>query len=126
VIAMLDFLATQALVAAVNGHAAPLDRVQAVERLGQRAGQPLQLVELVAREQVAVRQPPALQRALQQLYALLLGRKVSECHRDSYNSPAQRMEADNSQSSGLLPLPNHQPPVKSCLARRLGFLRFLA
>ena len=81
VIAVLDLPAVQAAVAAVDGHAVALDRVQAIERLGQRARQRLQRVELVAGEEVGMGQPPAFERALQQLHALRLCRKVFECHR---------------------------------------------
>jgi hypothetical protein len=54
--------------------------MQAVESFGQRSRKPLQFVELVSGEQVAVPQPASFQRALQQLYALLLIRKVFESH----------------------------------------------
>ena len=76
-IPVLDHLAVQAVVAAVNCHIAPLDRLEAIERLRQRASEPFQSVELVPGEEVAVGQPPALQRALQQLYPLLFSRRAT-------------------------------------------------
>ena len=103
VVLVLDLLATEALVAAINRRPGLPGGLLAIEGLGQRAGQGLQLAELVAGEEVAVGQAPAFERALQQLHALLLVAKVFECHRAVYKSPARRREEVISTEASLPP-----------------------
>jgi len=89
---MLNLLAAQALVTAVNGRSAFFNRLPAIQRFRQRPCQRLQFVELVAGEKISVRQTPALQRALKQLNALRLLRKIFECHRGFYNRSFEQQE----------------------------------
>ena len=67
---VVNFPAAQTFVAAIGRHAAGLDRVLAVQGFGQRAGEQFQFFKLIAGEQIGVAQPPAGERALQQLDAL--------------------------------------------------------
>src|SRR6266850_1467501 len=89
---MLNFLAAQALIAAIDGRAALSYWLLAIQRFGQRAGQRLQFIQLMAGEKVPMRQTPALQRALKQLDPLRLLRKIFECHREFYNCSFEQSE----------------------------------
>jgi hypothetical protein len=77
---VVDFPAAQTRIAAIGGHAAGFDRLLAVQRFGQRAGESFQFFELIAGEQVGVAQPSAGERALKQLDAPRLFRKKFEGH----------------------------------------------
>ena len=78
VIGMVNLAAGQAVVAGIAAGAEA--GLLAVQRLGQGARHAFQLVEVVAGEEVGVRQPSALQTALKQRDGLLLGRKVHKRH----------------------------------------------
>ena len=79
---VVDFPAAWAGVAAIRGCAAGFDRFLAVEGFGECAGEQFQFFKLVAGKQVGVSQPPARQRALEQLNAPRLLWKMFECHFD--------------------------------------------
>jgi len=61
VISVANLLATQASIAAINGDSALLYRLQAVQSLRQCGSECFKLCELVACEQITVRQPPPLE-----------------------------------------------------------------
>ena len=79
-VAVLDFLTTQAVIARINGHAAFFNGFEAVQGFRKSACQIFELGELVAIEEVGMCQAPALKRTLEQLHALFLGGKVFERH----------------------------------------------
>jgi len=81
VVAVRDFVAVGAVIAAINGRVVfPANWLQAIQGLGERLGDGFELAEFVAGEQIGVRQPAALKRALQEADALLLLGKILKCH----------------------------------------------
>ncbi len=65
-VAVLDFPAVQAGVARIDSHTGRRpQRIEAVQGLSQRGGQLLEFGQITAREQVAVRQTPLNQGALE-------------------------------------------------------------
>jgi len=64
VVVVPDFPAIQTFVAAVRGNAGGLDRLLAVQRFRQNAGEVLQLFEMMAGEQIRVTEPTAGERTL--------------------------------------------------------------
>jgi len=79
-VGVLDPLATQATIATIHHGGALPDRLLAVQRFGQRAGERFEFIELVADEEIGMGQTPALEGALEQLHALRLGWKIFERH----------------------------------------------
>jgi hypothetical protein len=82
-VAVVDFPAGKTPVTTVNGRAAAFDRFLAIEGFGQRASKGFERLDLMAAEEIAMAKAAALERALEQLDALLLVRKICECHRAS-------------------------------------------
>ena len=80
VVGVINLPAREAHIAGVHRSAARAARLLAVQRLGQGARHSFELVEVVAREQIRVREPPALQAALEQCDGLLLSWKIRERH----------------------------------------------
>jgi hypothetical protein len=80
-VAVLDFLAIEALVAAINGHTVPLNRLQAIQSLRQSQGDCLKLAQFLPAEEIRMSQPPALQRSLEQLHARDMLFEIFERHR---------------------------------------------
>jgi hypothetical protein len=80
VVFVLDFPATQTSVAAVRGDTVRSDRILAVERFRQGAGDGFELLKLMTGEQVGVTEPASGQRALQKLNPLGLPGKLCERH----------------------------------------------
>jgi len=94
VIALLNLPAIQAGIATIYRRSiATSDRLEAIQRPGERARDGFQFVELMAGKQVGMRQSPALQGTLQQRHALLLFRQIFESHRAAM--VAEPAEGDN-------------------------------
>ena len=77
---IINFSASQAFVAAIGGDPVRFDRIPAVQSFCQRTGEQLQIVKLVAGEQVSMTEAAAGERTLQQLDALSLPWDVFESH----------------------------------------------
>ena len=76
----INFAADLARVAAIRRDTAGFDRLLAIQRFGQRAGERFQFLQPVAGEKVGMAEPPAGELALQQLHALRVPGKKGEGH----------------------------------------------
>src|SRR5258708_3368944 len=65
VVGVIDFSATDALVAAIDGRAAAFYRILAIQGFGQRGSQRLQFFDVVAEKKISMTEPPTLKRTLQ-------------------------------------------------------------
>src|SRR5258706_7175985 len=81
VIGVIDFSATDALVAAIYGFAAALYRILAIQGFGQRGSQRLQFFDVVAEKKISMTEPSTLKRTLQQFDPGGLGGEIFESHR---------------------------------------------
>jgi hypothetical protein len=81
VVAMGDFLAIHATIAAIDGNATlAANGLLAVQSFRERLGDGFEFAEFVAGEKIGVREPSALEGALQEAYALRLLGKIFKCH----------------------------------------------
>ena len=79
VVAIGDFAAIDALIAAIDGDAVfATDGLEAIQRFGERLGDGFEFAQFVAGKKIGVREPSAFERALQQFDALRLIRELFE------------------------------------------------
>jgi hypothetical protein len=78
--AIFNFAADQTFVTTIGRRAFDFDRVLAIQRFCESARERFQFFQRVAHEQISVAEPPARQRALQQLNALRLLCKIIKSH----------------------------------------------
>jgi hypothetical protein len=69
VVAMLDLLTGQTLVAAIHARTTFLRGLQAIYGLSECSGQKLQMIQMMTGEQIGMGQAPAFERALEQLHS---------------------------------------------------------
>src|SRR5687767_12900998 len=80
-IAGIDSFAAIAFVARINGRARFRTHwVRAIQNLRERGGRALQFFGIVPAEKISVREPPAIEAALQKLHDASLCREVAEGH----------------------------------------------
>jgi hypothetical protein len=77
---IVNFPAAQTFVATIGRDAAGFDRLQAIQRLGQGAGERFEFLQLVTGEEVGMAEPSAGERALKQLHALRLPGEIFKRH----------------------------------------------
>jgi len=81
VVAIGDFLAIDAMIAAIDGHVVlAANGLKAIQGFGERLGDGFEFAEFVAGEKIGVGEAAALKGALQEADALLLLGKVLKCH----------------------------------------------
>jgi len=81
VVAIGNFPAVLTLVAAIRRHASGAAHwLLAVQSFRQRLGNRFELTQIVSGKKICMCQAPAFERALQQMDALFLVRKIFKCH----------------------------------------------